>query len=133
MPQKPKMMKNFLFSILLILFSCQKENVNEYSVEIYGNDNCAYTTSLRNECTKLNLDFQYFSVSNEDNHKKASDLVSKFSLGQISTITIYVDNVPQQSKSVSFNYPIVQVKYNNETFGLERPSIETIKKIIQLK
>jgi len=126
-------MKNYLFAVLLILFSCQKENVNTYSIEIYGNDNCAYTTKLRNECTKLNIDFQYFSVANADNHNKARDLATKFSLGQVFTLEGTVNGIPFTSNSLSFNYPIVQVKFNDEIYGLERPNIESIKNIIQLK
>jgi len=99
---------------------------NVYSLEIYGNDDCVYTTSLRNECSKLNIYFQYFSVANTLNYKKVNDLVIKYSLGQIITAT--VNGVI--SKGILYNYPIVKVQYNNDISGLERPAMSSIKKII---
>ena len=125
-------MKKLFLLLLLIFTSCQKENVeNTYSIEIYGNDSCYYTTKLRNECTKLNINFQYFSLSNYDNAKKEMALTDKYFSSRITTTSYTYNGQTIIQRSSSLNLPIVLVIYNTEISCLERPSIEDVKKLIK--
>lgn len=136
-------MRKFIFLILLTFLSCQKETVvddvedvvenveNTYSIEIYGNDNCYYTTKLRNECTKLNINSQYFSLSNYDNVKKEIALTDKYFSSRIITTSYIYNGQTIIQRSSDINLPIVLITYNTETYCLERPNIEDVKKLIK--
>jgi hypothetical protein len=127
-------MKNLFLLLLLIFASCQKKDVenivNTYSIEIYGDDNCAFTTLLRNECTKSNINFQYFNVSNSDNRLRYDALLKKYFLDRFTTWVVNGEQITLLTTTV--NYPTVLIKYNNEISCLERPSIDAVKKLIKI-
>lgn len=130
-------MKNIFLLFLLIFVSCQKdiEDIRTYSIEIYGQNTSCTTSStrlLRDNLTDLNLNYLFFEIS-EIKDNKVFDLVMKYSLGTVRDIELVVNGVPQKTKSVSWGYPIVIIKINENSFGFENPDIEVIKKLFRIK
>jgi hypothetical protein len=107
---KPNNMKP-TFVLMLLFMWCYS---NAYTVTIYGVDNCGYTTDLRNECSKNNIQFTYCNINETKCYNELVSIVSEFNLA--------VDNY--------VNLPVVLVVVDGKRYGFVRPSVVKIKELV---
>jgi hypothetical protein len=99
------------FVLMLLFMWCYS---NAYTVTIYGVDNCGYTTDLRNECSKNNIQFTYCNINETKCYNELVSIVSEFNLA--------VDNY--------VNLPVVLVVVDGKRYGFVRPSVVKIKELV---
>jgi hypothetical protein len=100
------------FVLMLLFMWCYS---NAYTVTIYGVDNCGYTTDLRNECSKNNIQFTYCNVN------------TGTCMGDM--VKVVMDNNLAVDGVIYF--PIVKI-VSDKTYGLCRPSVDKIEKLIKI-
>ncbi len=116
---------NCIFTILLFTFSCSKDNISQKKddicqVKIFGTDMCGYTNALKNDCTNAKINFTYVDINlNNENNYELGKIAKNYNLG--SSIGV---------NSIQLKLPVVFMKKGNDSTGLERPNIETIKQFI---
>jgi glutaredoxin len=110
-------MKTLLTLLLFfILISCKEDVKATYSITIYGSNNCGYTSALKTDLAKNNIAFTYCDIN-------TTPCSTEF-------YTFVKDNKLDTNNYV--NLPVVKVVIQGKTYGFVRPSIETIKALIDL-
>jgi glutaredoxin-related protein len=104
-------MKILLLSILLFTISLYSYS---YTIVIYGSNNCGYTSALKADLTKENIQFTYCDVNE-------SSCYSEF-------FSFVKDNRLDTNNYV--NLPVVKIIVNGVSYGLVRPLLSTIKMMV---
>lgn len=105
--------------IIAALCSCEKqEDITEpvvASVIIYGRNACGLTTSLKKACDKDTIAYTYCDIDSDGNcMNNLWVVVGKFNLGKGGVVGL----------------PVVSITKGEKEYGLERPSVNDIKKLI---